>query len=61
MNTLPKSYSKGAKKAFKEFRKFYGDKEGERIFFQKAREQGTGTTLRAKVNSVYRKGATINN
>lgn len=57
MTKLPKSYSKGAKKAFREFKKFYGATEGERIFFQKADEQGRGKTKRARVNSVYAKGA----
>lgn len=59
MKSLPKSYSKGARKALGEFQKTYGEAEGERIFFQKAEEQGTGKTKRAKVNSVYKKGAKL--
>lgn len=59
MKSLPQSYSVGAKKAYKEFQKFYGPKEGERIFFQKAEEQGTGKTKRQRVNSVYKKGAKL--
>ena len=59
MKTLPKSYTKGAKKAFIEFQKFYGPKEGERIFFQKADEQGTGQTKRQRVNSVFKTGAKL--
>lgn len=57
MRELPKSYSKGAKKAFAAFRKDYGAKDGERIFFQKADEQGVGRTLRSRVNSVFATGA----
>ena len=59
MKNLPKSYSVGAKKAFTEFQKFYGQAEGERIFFQKADEQGTGKTKRQKVNSVFKTGAKL--
>jgi len=55
--TLPKSYSKGAKKAHRKFRKRYGDNEGRRIFFEKAREEGVGKSLRQVVNSVFAKGA----
>jgi hypothetical protein len=49
----------GAQKAFKRFVKQYGQSEGERIFFQKAEEQGKGSTLRQKVNSVYKTGARL--
>jgi hypothetical protein len=59
MKSLPKSYTKGAKKAFVEFQKFYGQAEGERIFFQRAEEQGTGQTKRQRVNSVYKTGAKL--
>jgi hypothetical protein len=55
--TLPKSYSKGAKKAHREFQIDYGETEGRRIFFQKAEEQGVGKTLRQRVNSVFATGA----
>lgn len=57
MRELPKSYSKGAKKAFAAFQKQYGVKEGVRIFTEKANEQGVGRTLRARVNSVFATGA----
>jgi len=49
--------SKGAQTAYIKFVKFYGKSEGTRIFLQKAEEQGTGKTLREKVNSIYHKGA----
>jgi hypothetical protein len=52
--------SRGAQKAYKEFVKQYGKKEGERIYLQKAEEHGTGRTIRQKVNSIYHKGAHIN-
>lgn len=51
--------SKGAQKALGNFIKDYGRDEGERIFLKKADEQGTGSTLRQKTNSVYKKGAKI--
>jgi len=60
--TLPfklSAQSRGAQKAYKEFVKQYGKKEGERIYLQKAEEQGTGRTLRQKVNSIYHKGAKL--
>lgn len=49
----------GAKKALGEFTKQYGRTEGVRIYLAKADEQGTGNTLRQKVNFIYKKGATI--
>lgn len=49
----------GAKKALGNFINDYGETEGERIFLKKATEQGTGNTLRQKVNSVYKKGAKL--
>lgn len=60
--TLPFDISKqsaGAQKAYKRFVHQYGKAEGERIFLKKADEQGTGKTIRQKVNSVYHKGAKI--
>lgn len=39
--------------------KFYGPNEGARIWEAKADEQGTGNTLRQKINSVYKKGAKL--
>jgi len=52
--------SAGAKKALGHMRAEYGAKEGNRIFLAKADENGKGKTLRAKVNSTYRKGAKLN-
>lgn len=51
--------TKGAQKALGNFMVEYGRKDGERIFLAKASERGTGSTLRQKVNSVYKKGAKI--
>jgi hypothetical protein len=51
--------SKGAQKAYKRFVQQYGQAEGERIFLQKASEQGKGSTLRQKVNSIYHTGAKL--
>jgi hypothetical protein len=51
--------SKGAKEALTNMRKEYGASEGNRIFMTKAEEQGTGNTLRQKVNSVYAKGSKL--
>lgn len=51
--------SKGAQKALGNFIKDYGRPDGERIFIAKAEENGTGSTIRQKVNSVYKKGASI--
>ena len=51
--------TKGAQKALVNFRKEYGASEGERIYKQKAEEQGTGNTLRQKVNSTYKSGAKL--
>jgi hypothetical protein len=51
--------SKGAQKAYRNFISFYGLNEGRRIYLAKASEQGTGKTIRQKVNSVYRKGARL--
>ena len=59
---LPFDISKqsiGAQKAYANMVKFYGKKEGVRIFLQKAEEQGKGNTIRQKVNSIYKKGAHI--
>lgn len=60
--TLPfkiSAQSKGAQKAYSRFVHQYGKKEGERIFLKKAEEQGTGKTIRQKVNSIYHKGASV--
>lgn len=51
--------SAGTQKAYNEMVKFYGKKEGTRIFLKKAEEQGKGTTIRQKCNSIYKKGAHI--
>jgi hypothetical protein len=49
----------GVKKAYGRFVDQYGKKEGERIFLAYADEHGTGTTIRQKVNSVFKRGAKI--
>jgi len=49
----------GAQKAHRNFIQFYGYEEGNRIFLQKADEQGTGSTQRKRVNSVYKHGAKL--
>lgn len=54
-----RNLSRGAQKARREMMKFYGREEGARIWAQKAEEQGTGSTLRKKVNSIYKRGAKI--
>jgi hypothetical protein len=51
--------SKGAQKAYTRFVAEYGKTEGTRIFLAKAEEQGTGKTLRQKVNSTYKTGAKL--
>jgi hypothetical protein len=51
--------AKGAREALGNMRKEYGASEGNRIFLAKADENGTGKTVRAKVNSTYRKGAKL--
>jgi hypothetical protein len=48
--------SKGAQKALLNMVERYGDKEGTRIFLERAEEHGAGNTIRQKVNSVYKKG-----
>jgi hypothetical protein len=52
--------TKGAKKALGNFIEGYGEVDGVEIFLDKAEEQGTGSTIRQKVNSVYKKGAKLN-
>jgi hypothetical protein len=59
MMTLPfkiAAQSRGAQKALKRFTDRYGRKEGERIFLARAEEHGRGSTIRQKVNSIYKKG-----
>lgn len=51
--------SKGAQKALGNFIETYGQARGPGLFLRKANEQGTGTTLRQKVNSIYKKGAKL--
>ena len=48
--------TKGAQKAHRRFVDRYGKEEGERIFLARADEHGSGSTIRQKVNSVYKKG-----
>jgi hypothetical protein len=49
--------SKGAQKAYKNFQNEYGQHHGHDLFLKKAEEQGTGNTIRQKVNSTFKKGA----
>lgn len=51
--------SKGAQKARTRMIDQYGKEDGERIWREKAEEQGEGSTLRQKLNSVYHKGAKL--
>jgi len=44
----------GPRKARRNMLKFYGTLEGDRIWRQKAEEQGEGNTLRQKVIDAYR-------
>jgi hypothetical protein len=48
--------TKGAQKAYQNFINRYGVVEGQRIFLARAEEHGSGSTIRQKVNSVYKKG-----
>ena len=60
--TLPfklSAQTKGAQKAYRGMVRQYGLAEGRRIFLQKAAEQGVGTTIRQRVNSIYKTGATV--
>lgn len=49
--------TKGAQKAYKNFQNEYGEQHGHDLYLKKADEQGSGNTIRQKVNSVYKKGA----
>jgi hypothetical protein len=51
--------TKGAQKARKRMISQYGAEEGDRIWREKAEEQGDGKTLREKINSTYHKGAKL--
>lgn len=52
--------SAGAKKALGRMIDTYSDvQKATQVFLDKAEEQGTGNTLRQKVNSVYKKGARL--
>lgn len=51
--------TKGAQKAHAAMVQQYGKAEGERIFIAKAEEQGSGRTIRQKVNSTYKTGAKL--
>lgn len=62
MTQLPFDITKqtaGAQHAYEHFVKFYGKREGTRIFLSKAEEQGKGKTIRQKVNFIYHKGAKV--
>ena len=50
---------KSVQKAYGNFVKQYGKREGERIFLAKADEQGQGRTVRQRVLSVYKKGSKL--
>lgn len=57
--TLPfkiTAQTKGAQKAYQNFIKDYGLQEGQRIFLARAEEHGEGSTIRQKVNSIYKRG-----
>lgn len=49
----------GAQKALGAFIDQYGEQKGEQVFIDKADERGTGSTTRQRVNSVYKKGASL--
>ena len=49
----------GAKKALGNMLEEYGDAKGIQVFLDKAREQGSGNTLRQRVNSTYKTGAKL--
>ena len=51
--------SAGVQKAYRGFLTSYGLTEGRRIFLQKAAEQGVGSTLRQKCDSIYTRGRKI--
>ena len=51
--------AKGTQKAFTNFISEYGYQEGTRIFIAKAEEQGTGSTIRQKANSIYKRGGKL--
>ena len=54
-----RNLSKGAQKARRRMLSQYGKEEGDRIWREKAEEQGEGSTLRQKINSIYHKGAKL--
>ena len=54
-----RNLTKGAQKARRRMLRGYGTEEGDRIWREKAEEQGTGSTLRQKLNSIYKKGAKL--
>ena len=45
--------SKGVQSAYRGFVNSYGLEQGRRIFLQKAAEQGVGSTLRQRCDSIY--------
>jgi hypothetical protein len=51
--------TKGAQKAYRRFVRRYGLEEGRRIFLAKADERGEGSTVRRKVNNIYKFGAKV--
>lgn len=62
MSQLPfklSAQSRGAQKAYRKFVNRYGVEEGRRIFLARAEERGEGSTIRQKVNNVYKRGARL--
>jgi hypothetical protein len=59
LNFKIRNLTRGAQKARRRMQRQYGTDEGNRIWAQKAEEQGSGSTLRQKVNSIYKKGAKL--
>lgn len=58
-NELPfkiTAQTKGAQKAYAKITKRYGVEKGTDVFLERAELHGTGSTLRKKVNSIYKKG-----
>lgn len=51
--------ARGAQKALGNMVSEYGTEKAVQVFLDKAREQGSGNTLRQRVNSTYKKGAKL--
>jgi len=62
MSKLPfklTAQTKGLQRAHRRFIAKYGEEEGNRIFLQKADEQGIGNTTRQRANSIYKFGGKL--